>query len=325
MHHQLPYHMTPSANNPPNSRIMAAVAATQQAVASSSRAPKRHKNSATPPSSGISEIGEPNPPQGNNFSGDIMPPPVLVQRSRSATTSEVTQSAGIEPITPSSLMGLDMRNPPRQTRRSNGSLNKSTDQTRVKPPSTPVIPSATIKNSTNAPTGSTSGSRSAASRSKVPQSPPQGPKKHTHKDAEQKRRDSLKTSFDELRDLLPPIPLALEDPRFADAPPLPGSLPPRGPPKGDTGPNRHVSKLHVLRCGNDFIRQLKGRVERRDKEIEMLRMEVGRLLSIVGFDSGGGEIDLEKDLDAEEDMRLGLGEEDGMGTVMEEGEDGDES
>jgi hypothetical protein len=32
-----------------------------------------------------------------------------------------------------------------------------------------------------------------------------------------------------------------------------------------------VSKLQLLMCGNDYIRLLKARVERRDEEIERLR------------------------------------------------------
>lgn len=128
------------------------------------------------------------------------------------------------------------------------------------------------------------------------------PRKTSHKAAEQKRRDSLKTTFDDLRHLLPPIPLPSDD-NFPDEPILPGALPPRGPPKaGGEGPNKGVSKLQLLRCGNDFIRQLKGRVERRDDEIDRLRREVSRLRRYAGhmatFEEE--EVDLEKDLDANE-------------------------
>ncbi|TFY56475.1 hypothetical protein EVJ58_g7621 [Rhodofomes roseus] len=55
-------------------------------------------------------------------------------------------------------------------------------------------------------------------------------RKSSHKAAEQKRRDSLKTTFDDLRVLLPPIPLPSED-----EPILPGAMPPRGPPEGQRG------------------------------------------------------------------------------------------
>lgn len=121
------------------------------------------------------------------------------------------------------------------------------------------------------------------------------PRKTSHKAAEQKRRDSLKTSFDELRLLLPPVPLP-ED--AGDEPPLPGSMPPRGPPKGDAdGPNRGVSKLALLRCGNTYIRELKGKVARRDKEIEILRNEVRRVRVMVKEDDAAGGLDLDRDVD----------------------------
>ena len=129
--------------------------------------------------------------------------------------------------------------------------------------------------------------------------PPQV-RKSSHKAAEQKRRDSLKTSFDDLRLLLPPIPLP-SDEGFPDEPILPGAMPPRGPPKGSAdGPNRGVSKLQLLRCGNEFIKVLKGRIDRRDDEIERLRREVQRLRLVSGDDGaveGEEPIDLTKDLD----------------------------
>ena len=127
-------------------------------------------------------------------------------------------------------------------------------------------------------------------------------RKSSHKAAEQKRRDSLKTSFDDLRVLLPPIPLP-SDEGFPDEPILPGAMPPRGPPKGNAdGPNRGVSKLQLLRCGNEYIKVLKGRIERRDEEIERLRLEVRRLRLVAGDEAGappeGQEpVDLAKDLD----------------------------
>lgn len=129
-------------------------------------------------------------------------------------------------------------------------------------------------------------------------------RKTSHKAAEQKRRDSLKTSFDDLRLLLPPIPLPSEE-GYPDEPVLPGAMPPRGPPKGNVdGPNRGVSKLQLLRCGNDFIRVLKARVERRDSEIDLLRREISRLRLVAGDSEenaeDGEELDLEKDMDAVE-------------------------
>ncbi|KAI0822946.1 hypothetical protein BC628DRAFT_1326180 [Trametes gibbosa] len=140
------------------------------------------------------------------------------------------------------------------------------------------------------------------------QQPGMAVRKTSHKAAEQKRRDSLKTSFDDLRLLLPPIPLPSEE-GFPDEPLLPGAMPPRGPPKGSAeGPNRGVSKLQLLRCGNEFIKILNGRIERRDEEIVRLRREVRRLREAAGGSGGvgvgvgeaedGEMLDLERDLDA---------------------------
>ncbi|TFK26135.1 hypothetical protein FA15DRAFT_638213 [Coprinopsis marcescibilis] len=161
-----------------------------------------------------------------------------------------------------------------------------------------------------------------------------GQKKSSHKAAEQKRRDSLKTTFDDLRKLLPPIAFedTIEEEGGKDkvlpvrGPLLPGALPPRGPPKvGGDGPNKGISKLQLLICGNQYIRTLKGRLDRRDQEIEKLRNEVRRLRNKVGVLNGEGwdtgmdvdseklddgledELDLEKDLDAIEGMTVRIG------------------
>lgn len=125
-------------------------------------------------------------------------------------------------------------------------------------------------------------------------------RKTSHKAAEQKRRDSLKTTFDDLRTLLPPIPLPSEE-GYPDEPILPGAMPPRGPPRGNSdGPNRSISKLQLLRCGNDYICLLKEKVARRDDEISLLRSEVRRLRSFISEDiwqEGGAAIDLDRDFD----------------------------
>lgn len=129
---------------------------------------------------------------------------------------------------------------------------------------------------------------------------------------------------------------------------LPGALPPRGPPKaGGEGPNKGVSKLQLLICGNDFIRVLKGRVDRRDEEIGKLRGEVRRLreatrgmggmgLSEQEEDGGGGHgfmldgedgegyVDLERDLDAVEVLSEGLTAGAGFGAEEDGEEDGDD-
>ncbi|TFK87344.1 hypothetical protein K466DRAFT_491001 [Polyporus arcularius HHB13444] len=259
-----------------------------------------------------------------------------------ASPTGLSQASQIQPVTPATILklgrlavgGTSLSQPhegvaaPKQkdgkpsTRSSNGasSKGKAADKTAggqhrpIRPAGNAVMTPLTASPST-------------------PFMPPQI-RKSSHKAAEQKRRDSLKTSFDDLRILLPPIPLPSED-GFPDEPILPGAMPPRGPPKGNAeGPNRGVSKLQLLRCGNEFIKVLKGRVERRDEEIGRLREEVRRLRELVGDEAavppeGQDMIDLERDLDACELSGGGLSRAIAggrAGSVMEEGDyddDGD--
>ncbi|KAK8870026.1 hypothetical protein IAR55_000596 [Kwoniella newhampshirensis] len=119
-----------------------------------------------------------------------------------------------------------------------------------------------------------SAAAAAASQSTEPET-----RKTSHKAAEQKRRDSLKAGFDELRLLLPPINTEALDAETGE--PIPGSSAPRLLPKSslvpDDNPNRGVSKVALLRFGNEFIEKLKERVDKRDDYIEKLREEVSRL------------------------------------------------
>ncbi|KAJ7269889.1 hypothetical protein C8J57DRAFT_1323836 [Mycena rebaudengoi] len=182
----------------------------------------------------------------------------------------------------------------------------------LEPPLTPVTP-ASIMNLGRL--GITSGTKPPKKSSASPSlkailpgasaparqsNPPVQVRKTSHKAAEQKRRDSLKTTFDDLRGLLPPIPLPSD---VNDEPVLPGALPPRGPPKaGGEGPN-------------------KGR---RDDEIIRLRREVAHLRGVVRGEHALGqgleeEVDLERDLDAVEAYAAALGR---GGTIVDD--DGDE-
>lgn len=89
-------------------------------------------------------------------------------------------------------------------------------------------------------------------------------------------------------------------------------MPPRGPPRGEgDGPNKGVSKLVLLRCGNEFIRDLVGRVNRRDEEIEILRNEIRRMrVAAVASGIGAlgvvseemmGSVDVDKDMEKEDE------------------------
>lgn len=138
-------------------------------------------------------------------------------------------------------------------------------------PSTSTRSKAPKRKATTDPqsTPTTSAVPSTSSSSGAAEPAPSGPveavRKTTHKDAEQKRRDSMKNKFDELRSLLPIIPLPSDEnyPHSSSSSSkpalLPGALPPRGPPKaGQEGPNKAVSRLQLLVCGNEFIRDRKS-------------------------------------------------------------------
>ncbi|KAF7325745.1 BHLH domain-containing protein [Mycena kentingensis (nom. inval.)] len=241
---------------------------------------------------------------------DLSMPPPAPPAEHTLPSSPLTQASPglgpqLTPVTPASIMNLG-----RLGINTSGNGKASTKQPKSAGASTSsfkaILPQSAIP-----------------STSRLPAAPP---KKTSHKAAEQKRRDSLKTTFDDLRTLLPPIPLPGDT--NGDEPVLPGALPPRGPPKaGGEGPNKGVSKLQLLMCGNDYIRQLHGRVQRRDDEIGKLRREVARLRGIVNGDPVGlladdeveEPVDLEKDLDAVELGHM-LGR---IATIMDEDEEDD--
>src|SRR5258708_14615654 len=124
----------------------------------------------------------------------------------------------------------------------------------------------------------------------------------SHRDAEKKRRDSLKAGFDDLRLLLPPVTFDV-DPETGEA--VPGSNPPRGPartlPGVEDHPNRGVSKLALLRSSNEYIVRLKRRISRRDDLIERMRSERQSLrleLGVAGDDHNEIKLlDLGEDVD----------------------------
>jgi len=102
----------------------------------------------------------------------------------------------------------------------------------------------------------------------------------SHKAAEQKRRDSLKARFEELRVLLPPIALSSNEER------RPGEGNVGGQRSGSIdpdNPNRGVSKVALLRRSNEYMGMLLERVERRDTAIEALRAKMNELRSQFGI------------------------------------------
>ncbi|KAF7351199.1 BHLH domain-containing protein [Mycena sanguinolenta] len=185
-------------------------------------------------------------------SSSATPTPTFVHSGASPATR-----AQLTPVTPASIMNLGRL----------GITNSFVSGTGKAPKKSPASATASPGLKAILP-----GAGAGASSRQVQGNPPVGVRKTSHKAAEQKRRDSLKTTFDELRTLLPPLPLPSADGMADDVPILPGALPPRGPPKaGGEGPNKGVSKLQLLMCGNDYIRQLVGeggQAGRGDCEVE---------------------------------------------------------
>lgn len=65
---------------------------------------------------------------------------------------------------------------------------------------------------------------------------------------------------------------------------------------------------------------LKGRVDRRDAEIAILRREVLRLRPFAGDEADNSDVDLDRDLDAVEAGQPRMG----LSVLDEEGDDGEE-
>lgn len=124
----------------------------------------------------------------------------------------------------------------------------------------------------------------------------------SHKAAEQKRRDSLKFCFDELRALLPAItvddsmpsgsmlgPDGSSEDRLAEgfeavaksSDNERGTAPVDLTPEQAREANRAVAKVLLLRHSNEYLIRLKRRIERRDLAVQTLSEEVVRLRSLL--------------------------------------------
>jgi hypothetical protein len=130
-------------------------------------------------------------------------------------------------------------------------------------------------------------------------------RRSSHKVAEQKRRDSLKLCFDELRQLLPPILPYTDE---ADRRPGDGNVGgQRHGERDESNPNKGVSKVALLRRSNEYLDILRERIDRRDRAISALREQLGQLRGMAGLGDLGEEeeeipgFDLDLDaLDSEE-------------------------
>ncbi|OXG22604.1 hypothetical protein C366_00922 [Cryptococcus neoformans Tu401-1] len=283
----------------------------------------------------------------------IMPPPPV-------PTGKPKARKGVLPMTPASLMNLGSAEKhgslsvpppvppkPQTSSESNSSIDtvtaatsfgstsksvagkkKSGSQVGKKTAGSKLVPVGTTKRTLamrpQTIVGVRAATKAAAAAASIATAEPEN-RKISHKAAEQKRRDSLKAGFDELRLLLPPINTEALDPLSGE--PIPGSSAPRLLPKSslvpDDNPNRGVSKVALLRFGNEYIGKLQERVDRRDLYIDKLREEVKRLRE--GAEGGGVMLDNGEDL-LEHDWREGeedeFGEDDGDGDNEDEREGG---
>lgn len=110
-------------------------------------------------------------------------------------------------------------------------------------------------------------------------------RRSSHKVAEQKRRDSLKLCFDELRRLLPPILPYTDE---ADRRPGDGNV--GGQRHGEIdpeNPNKGVSKVALLRRSNEYLDILRDRIDRRDRAISALRSHITQMRAQLGIEELG--------------------------------------
>jgi hypothetical protein len=198
-------------------------------------------------------------------------------------------SSSKKPMTPGSIMGIDAKNSQKAKTRSsdNGkqvsfATNQAAGSSASPGPLQNILPGGDGwgKASGSGSSGSGGGGGGIESR------------RTSHKAAEQKRRDSLKYCFDELRNMLPAITLDDEAPGGS-------SLGPDGFTEdqededfdiedvGDEEEARHanraISKVALLRHSNEYIIRLKQRLARRDRDLEFCRKQVVELRSRLGY------------------------------------------
>ncbi|KAK4703483.1 hypothetical protein P7C70_g2731, partial [Phenoliferia sp. Uapishka_3] len=111
----------------------------------------------------------------------------------------------------------------------------------------------------------------------------------SHKAAEQKRRDSLKLCFEELRRILPPIAASAPDEEKRPGEGNVGGQ--RGGSVDPENPNRGVSKVALLRRSNEYVGMLHDRIDRRDLAIESLRNRLKEARERLGEDGEEEEIE----------------------------------
>lgn len=114
----------------------------------------------------------------------------------------------------------------------------------------------------------------------------------SHKAAEQKRRDSLKYCFDELRGMLPAIALDDDVPGgsmlgpdglLEDQEPEAFTIEEVGDAESARIANRAISKVALLRHSNEYLYRLKHRIGRRERDLANCRREIMELRARLGI------------------------------------------
>lgn len=221
-----------------------------------------------------------------------MPPPPPPASASASTSQHPVDATKLAPVTPASIMNLSNSNDaklssPPTSANSSGTATPLAYNNYVhgSPSLNPIIPGMnmtsrdfanlslqTDSNYANILTGrSTNPKLIELAQSEVQDN---GSKRTSHKVAEQRRRDSLKHSFDDLRGLLPPVVDDDDTGGLSE-----GRLDLRLEMKNmDSGQiNKGVSKVVLLKLANDYISILNHRIGRRDNIIASLRNEVSEL------------------------------------------------
>ncbi|WFD30679.1 DNA topoisomerase [Malassezia sp. CBS 17886] len=173
----------------------------------------------------------------------------------------------------------------------------------------PLYYPGTTQHKTILPSGLSSAERNAWMSTRRVGSGGFDQRRTSHKAAEQKRRDSLKHCFDDLRGLLPAIALDENLPYGSALGPdgtredqLADGFDPDAPPNSEADAvaalcaaspehakeaNKAVAKVLLLRHSNEYLVRLKRRIARRDAAVQALGDEVMRLRALLGEQSAG--------------------------------------
>ncbi|TIB05261.1 hypothetical protein E3P96_01280 [Wallemia ichthyophaga] len=212
-----------------------------------------------------------------------MPPPPITNQ---------TNQSNLAPVTPASIMNMSSNSNSQSSHTSSSSSGTATPTTQNTLKDMANLSLHSDSNYANVLTGRSINPKMAdllESQAHVA-GHDNAAKRASHKVAEQRRRDSLKHSFDDLRALLPPV---VDDNDHDSAGVSEGRLDLRLEMKDmDSAQiNKGVSKVVLLKLANDYITILNHRLGRRDNIIASLRDEVAELRggSRCGGDGDGGQ------------------------------------